>query len=412
MSRYAPSATVIVHPFTRQAEGEEIVIGQPETGAFLALPPDAVELLDALASGRTVGEALAQYQERHGEEPDLDGLLEHLEPYGFVGPAQTASGRREAPGSRRMKKRYHLTGISEPLARLLFGHPALVLYGLIIAAGLAALAARPSILPEWRSFIDPEHLTAMALGVSALALSTTALHELGHLVAARAAGISCTLGLGNRLWVLVAETDMTGVWALPRRQRYLPILAGPLVDAVSVSLLLLALFAESSGWLALPLWVARFARILVFLYLMRLLWQCYFFVRTDFYYAVATALGCKDLLRDTEGFLRNALARARRRPPVVDQSHIPAHERRVITAYSGIWLLGRAVAFSALLFIQVPLVIHYFPLIVSAVAAGFRGGTYAFLDSFITTAMSVVTTTLGFWFWFRELRASSRTPAR
>ena len=54
---YAPSSQVAVYPFTRQPEGEEIVIGRTDTGVFLSLPREAVEILDWLREGRTVAPA-------------------------------------------------------------------------------------------------------------------------------------------------------------------------------------------------------------------------------------------------------------------------------------------------------------------------------------------------------------------
>ena len=52
---YALSDFVEVFPFTRQPEGDEVVIGRPDIGVFLALPAEAVEILDDLAAGRSVG---------------------------------------------------------------------------------------------------------------------------------------------------------------------------------------------------------------------------------------------------------------------------------------------------------------------------------------------------------------------
>ena len=55
-------------------------------------------------------------------------------------------------------------------------------------------------------------------------------HELAHLIAARAVGVNSRMGISHRLWYLVAETDLTGLWSVTRNQRYLPMLAGMIVD--------------------------------------------------------------------------------------------------------------------------------------------------------------------------------------
>ena len=78
MNNYPTNSLVSVYPFTRQTEGEEVVIGIPANDIFLVLPHDAVELLDYLAAGMTIGEAKSIYQIKYGEIPDLEDFLSGL----------------------------------------------------------------------------------------------------------------------------------------------------------------------------------------------------------------------------------------------------------------------------------------------------------------------------------------------
>src|SRR5215470_18920970 len=84
MPTYTRETFVTVHSFTRQPDGDEIIIGRKETGVFLAVPPEAVEVLEHLAQGKSVGEAADLYQQRYGEAPDLDDFLGLLESKGIV----------------------------------------------------------------------------------------------------------------------------------------------------------------------------------------------------------------------------------------------------------------------------------------------------------------------------------------
>jgi hypothetical protein len=49
---------------------------------------------------------------------------------------------------------------------------------------------------------------------------TATVHELAHLAAARSLGVPARIGLSTRLFYLVAQTDVSGIWAAPRRARY------------------------------------------------------------------------------------------------------------------------------------------------------------------------------------------------
>lgn len=354
--RYPSDQRVIIEPLTRQPDPDGILVGRKDLGIFLLLPADAVEVLDDLAAGKTVGETQALYRSRHGETPEMEDFLTSLEERGFVRPAGSGS---EDAGRRKPAKSFHFEWISPRWAARICSRPVLIACGVLVALAVAAVCVDRSAVPGWRAAYFPNKTAAGLLFLMVLGLFTTFIHEMAHLVAARARGVSCRFGIGNQLWFVVWETDMTGIWALPRGQRYLPILAGPLIDLVTASVLLILSFMNLQGWLPFTPRAVQVGRALLFVYLMRIAWQCYFFLRTDFYYAMANLLGCKNLMQDTQVFLRNAAVRLFRVGRVVDQSHIPPFERRMLGIYSVVWIVGRALAFTVLLFVQLPLLFHY-----------------------------------------------------
>lgn len=341
-----------VLPYSVQPDGDQFVIGSLRTGRFFAVPAEVVAILDAFKAGRTPAEVHADYLQRNGEAPDLDDLIAVLSDCGIL--ADAAADVAAPP------PRGHFNRLVTPaLGRLLWNRYTLGAMAVIVAAAVVVLCADPGLLPGWRALYFPSETALQLLGVMLLGMASTFVHEMAHLSAARAAGVSCRFSIGNQLWFVVWYTDMSGIWALPRRQRYLPILAGPLVDLVSAAVIVLVLAAQQRlGWGFSPLTVSLLSALL-FVYLLRILWQCYFFIRTDFYYALSNLLGCKRLLQDTEDWLRNHWRRWRGRGELVDQSALPAHERRMIPRYAAIWLTGRGIAFSLLLFVQLPLFASY-----------------------------------------------------
>ncbi|MGD2114702.1 MAG: hypothetical protein PVG07_06610 [Acidobacteriota bacterium] len=400
--------TVTVFPFTRLDEDGEVIIGRPETGTFLVLEPSAVEVLDWLADGSTIDEARHRYRELHGEPLNLQPFLKHLSAKGFVrlGRNGAAPDGSEAPDSDSTEgadgvRRFHLEAITPEAARTVFSTPALTGVGLLLAAAVLALIARPDLLPSWRALYFPDGLGRFGSALAVLSLLLVAVHELAHLVAARAVGVSCRFGFGTRLWVPVAETDMTGVWAVPRRKRYLPFLAGPLADATGAALCVLFLFAEAEGWLMAPSWAVRFAGALLLIYLLTILWQCYLFVRTDFYYVLANLLRCKNLMEDTRVFVGNLAARVLPWIRTRDQSHLPEHERRAVRWFSLAWLGGRCVAIAALVWIQLPLAWSYLVLLGGALTGS--ADTRQSPGTLFTAVLAVTTLALGLTLWIRSL---------
>jgi len=167
-----------------------------------------------------------------------------------------------------------------------------------VAFGVVLLAIEPGLIPGPTALVFHGHFAVMSTCLIAFSLITVMLHEVGHLLAARASDVPARIGLSYRLWIIVAETDMSGIWMAAKRRRYLAFLAGPLIDAASAAFLLGLLWADRQGWLAISPSFRQFTSAALWTYLVRLLWQCCVFVRTDFYYV----LGLKTFVHSKESF--------------------------------------------------------------------------------------------------------------
>lgn len=421
MSSHLADRKITVFPFTQQPDGEETIIANTSNTSFLSLPSSAVDILHWLAQGSTVGEAQMLYKERYDELPDIEDFLELLESEGFVSSQtapsldtdspQIAEAGSSAPVSPPRARRYHFESISQNVARRIFSRPVLLGCILCIIVGLICVAIDPSIIPGPGILVFKQNLTLMSLGLYLLIFPAVFLHEMAHLVAARAAGIPAELGISHRLWILVAQTDMTGIWMAPKRQRLLAVLAGSLLDATVAALLIVFLFAQQHGWIAVPSIVLLFCRIALFTYLIRLLWECYFYVRTDYYYVIAILFNCKDLMGDAVTFLRNQCARFLPSIQRIDQTRIPPREMRVIRAYSLVWIIGRVVAFLSLIFIGLPILLGYYFEIGVFLLKGQTPVSLAPADIagwLILVAVPLILQTAGFVLWIRSLVLARR----
>jgi len=356
MPPFPSDSLVIVRPFSSQRDGDTATIGDPERQIFLSIPTEGLDILTWLANGMTVGETVRLYEQRFAETPDIDEFLGVLAEEGFVG---TETADHVVSNDAGQPAGWRLAWISPEWARRLVRAPALAAAALLVGLALALITTDVHLVPGPTVLVFPHHLAVYSLALFAFTLAGVAVHEAAHLVAARAAGVDARIGVSHRLWIMVAETDMTGIWLAPKRRRYLAFLAGSIVDAVSGSLLVGLLWADGRGWVGLSPPMRQLVGAGLFTYLLRLLWQCFLFVRTDLYYVVATALSCKNLMEDTEVHLRNALKRIRHSGGIVDQSAIPAREMRVVRSYSVVWLAGRALALASLVFVTAPVLSRY-----------------------------------------------------
>ncbi|HKR85906.1 MAG TPA: hypothetical protein VJS37_17235 [Terriglobales bacterium] len=405
MTRYASDMVVSVRRFTRQPDGEDILIGNPENGTFLAVPGEAVEVLDYLAQGRTLQQASEFCREKYGEPLDIDDFIGIMEAKGFVATTETGgdpeSERAVVPPASSL--RYHFSNFPQPLARFLYGRTSLLFYLLLTALAGAAMVADKSLVPRAADLVFPQYRVISFLTFIVLAFGSMFLHELSHVVAARALGVNSRLGIGHRMWFLVAEADLTGLWAVSKKQRYLPLIAGVITDTVSAAILVLLLYARDVQWIHLPMFAIRICKALVMSYWLRILWQFYVFVRTDIYFVITNYFDCRNLLSDTEEFLRNCASRLLGSGRVIDQSHIPAPERRVIRAYSVLWLGGRVLALYVLFAVTLPVVYGYLHDLFSAFRSGVSANIDGFLDSLLLSLFVVTTLSAGLFLWIRGM---------
>lgn len=105
-----------------------------------------------------------------------------------------------------------------PWAPLVVGLPAWLVAGLAFLGCVVVFAVRPGL---WPSASDLFPLGSPVLSVIALTVVMCALrglHELCHWLAARAEGVKARVRIDRRLYMLVFETDLTGLWGLPRRR--------------------------------------------------------------------------------------------------------------------------------------------------------------------------------------------------
>ena len=414
MAGYPPDSHVMVRPFTHRREGDTVTIGDIDRQVFLAIPAEGMDILDSLAAGHTVGETVRRYEQRYDETPDIEDFLDALQQEGFVQPRDAAAVPEAAaqPAPKRSRRSWSMEWLPERTARRLLSAPILIVLGLISVAGVAVNVIDPQTMPTPKALLFPVNFAALTWATFSLALVGVALHEFAHGVAARAAGIPARLGLGNQLYVLVAQTDLSGIWLVPKRRRYLAFMVGSLVDLVSYSILAMVVYTGRHGWYHLPRNADLLISAVMLTYGTRVAWQWFFFLRTDGYYVVATALNCKSLLTDTEDYLYNKMTALRRAPQRVDQSAIPAREMRVVRWFAPVWIVGRFFAVGFFLLVGIPVLWGYCYQVLLLVTGGHT--RFTSIDFATIAVLGLMLDGGGLYLWLRSMyrRGRQRYAAR
>jgi hypothetical protein len=293
-----------LHHLTFVDEGEEVLVGRPDTEAYAVLPADGAQLLRQLRD-HTVPEAVAWYEQAYQETPDIESFLEDLRDLGFIRDSGDEAAARVPDTANSVRWR--------GLAEALFSVPAWLGYAAITVAAVVVMVRVPQVRPEPGRIFFTGTLFLVPFVLVAVEIPLIYLHELFHVFAGRRLGASSRISIGHRLYFVVFQTTLTGIYSVPRRKRVLPFLAGMVCDVVVFSALVLVAAADRSAAGTVGL-AGRIAIASAYFTALRFLWQFMFFMETDVHHALATLLGRTDLRGLTRAYLRSFLRRGASRP--------------------------------------------------------------------------------------------------
>lgn len=347
-----PDSTLVLHPLVIRDSDDDpdmVVVGRTELGEFVELPRVGVDAVRLLDKGQPIGEAEAAIAAEHDVRLDLVELADALVELGFVAAVDgehVPDHADRVPGS-------HLPWLRDRHVRWLFSWPVAVLWLGVLIAAITTWWQQPDLFVVASDFYWTTYV-GLAVLINTVMLSVNlSVHELMHLAAARRYGAPARISFATRLHHLVVQTDVTAIWAVPRRQRYQVYLAGMLWDsfAICTSALLIA-YAE------LPVSVDRLLSALSLCVLLSLAFQLQVYMRTDLYYVLMEWLRCRNLFQDGVAYARHLLRRTIRRASVDPTTVLPRREQRAVRLYAVAMAVGSVVALSGFAVFGLPILIE------------------------------------------------------
>ena len=351
-ARVAAGSRVRLRPLRQRLGGDGWVIGRIETGDFITVPEVAHRVITLLGEGRTVDEVAGRLRAETGTSFAVADFVTGLDELGFVAAVdeQARADKAHPRPSLPWLRPRHVRWLTHPLM------PAAVA-GFAVAA-VTMLALHPALLPSYHVLVWSRRAGLVIAVNAAIAWTLILVHEVAHLAMARAVGAPARITLGTRLQFLAAQTDVSGVWAAPRRTRMTVYLAGMGIDVcIAGGCLLIAGLAGPHG-LALHLLAVAAAETLL-----GLLVQFMVFMRTDIYFVLQDLTGCANLYADGSAYLRYLGGRAARRIRAAsalspDPSRgYPAGRRRAVRLYSVLLLTGTAICLGIEFAVSLPALI-------------------------------------------------------
>jgi hypothetical protein len=390
------SQQLALHPLSFVEQGEDIVVGRVDTGSYAVLPSDGAELLRKLSDGMALEEAADWYEATYDEAVDMAEFVEALTELGFVSDGTSAPEQQSAP-------RFQWLGIA------LFSPAAFAVYAVLLISWFFLVSRHADLHPHSGQIFFSSSLLLVQATLFLSQIPLLFLHEGFHVLAGQRLGLHSKLSVSNRYGYLVFETQTNGLLSVPRRKRYLPFLAGVLLDAVMVGLLVLVADLTRTGDGSLSL-LGKACLGIGFSVILRILWQFQLYLQTDLYYVFSTALNCHDLHLASKAITMNRLwRRLGRRDKLVDEDQWTERDRKVGSWYGILLTLGLIAAIALTIFGSLPIAISYFETAYRHLTSG--NLDTKFWDAVISLSINTVELTAVFFLSRRKRRRNaSRAP--
>jgi putative peptide zinc metalloprotease protein len=388
----------------------EFLVGDMEHGEFIAVPPIAISVIGALQEGMTLAEAGALALGEAGAEVDVADFATTLLELGFVTEVDGVPVAADAPI---LRDGGPAGAAAARLARPFYSAQAWVIYCLLAIGCGVALVTVPRLRPHyWQTFFLPNPVLSLAL----LIVIISALgggHEFAHWLGARIEAVPARITISRRYYLLVFQTDLSGLWSVPRRRRFGPIMAGIAFDVVTIAVLLMARAGQLEGWWHLPSALSNLIAAVIFWKLISFSMQFVVFLRTDIYAVLVVGLGCQNLSKVS----RLRMTRWYRPLTEAEEQELGKASQRDLSVarwYCWFQLAGLALMIFYLFGYVVPITLTIIRWIATSVT-GSSPATFAFWDALISGCVVLLPialpTVMYLWEWQRERRRRSKPLA-
>lgn len=377
-----------LHPIEIRKDKKNYIVEDLTTGEFFEMPEVCVIAIEKINYGFSLGDIEENLKIQFPEEEV--SLLDFVEQLLSLEMVEEIDGSLIEMKEKEREK-LGLTAISPKLGKVFFNNKMKLTYFILFLLNISLLIINPYLFPHFKDVFIFDVMFQNIIVWIVIGGVLVLIHELGHILAIRAHELPTKLSVGHRLFFIVLETDLSQGWKLPSKERIFVYFAGLCFDNVVLFMALMAqvLFPNTS---------VIFTSIMAFVVLdvvIRLLYQCCVYMKTDLYYVLENLTGCHNLMENTKVIIFK-----RKEAFTVFEG-----ELRTIKIYSFFYFLGLGLSF--LLF-----VCYYIPQLTYTlikVAPGLKSSIHSveFLDSIIVMVQLVIVLGLLTYSWTKNFKRRS-----
>lgn len=241
--------------------------------------------------------------------------------------------------------------------------------------------------PVPQDFFWSKYLSLCLLSSFIFTWVSALFHEAAHLFIARMNGIKGKLRLSHRLNFLVVETYFPDIYALSKKARIAIYISGIIIDMSIITVL----------YGLVPLTNHGIVGQLILLEWLSILWQFFFFMKTDVYFVIKEIVGLENLYTYAKMKILNIFKFRR------DISFLNKRENRIVNIYAAFFVIGTFIGLFRYGFYHIPILMTLIAGSIGKIASGFiNQNGVLFFDGLVVLVIEIILNALLIFTVFRK----------
>lgn len=309
---------------------KRFIIEDQVSGEFYEMPEICIDAIQLINQGEQLGEIERRLKAKYPyEEVDLINFAEQLIELHLIDSINGAKIDKQE----KQKEKLGFLWISPKIGKFFFNKVTYPIYWALFILNIVIFILYPSLIPHHEDIFVFEIMVVNVLFWMVFTFLFVLIHEFGHVLAMRAFNLPTKLEIGHRMFFVVLLTDMSSVWRITAKDRNVPFLAGLCFDTVLLFIsLMLQLIVPNDQWLLNGL-----MNLAVFDIVLRMLFQCCIYMKTDLYFVFENVSGCYNLMENAQQNIRQRFSFLKSK---ASEEVVFSGEKKTVFIYSLFFLLG------------------------------------------------------------------------
>jgi hypothetical protein len=337
-----------ITPIEIRKDKKHYIVEDKLTGDFYEMPEVCIDAIDLINQGFSLGEIETSLIEKFpNEEVNLVDFANQLFELGLIDQLDGEKIEKKHIS----KEPSGMLWVSPKLGRFFFNKFTVLLYSVILVLNIVIFIVHPSLFPHRDDIFVFEIMVVNVIFWMAFSFLFVLIHEFGHVLAIRAHNLPTKMEIGHRMFFVVLLTDMSSIWRLPPKDRNILFLAGLYFDSILLFLALITqlFFPNSSNFIIGLVHLATFDIVL------RMIFQCCIYMKTDLYYVFENISGCYNLMENAKQAINKRLSFLKLQQ--MDEV-IFSGEKRTVSFYTLLYFLGFVITIFLYFHYYIPEIIH------------------------------------------------------